>query len=161
MFIYRLCGNTFRYGVNIKHVFKHWVNMSSKRRGIVKESWVELSVPEWGSEGGDLWFIEVLTHLKTRLRFEEFILIYSITFKTLSWNGNIAGRIPNWVLNAFIFSQKTLRKREVLLSRISVYIVGMMVSCHTIRIVPNTWEIIQTFNAENPQVRNYMKIQGN
>ena len=34
--------------------------MSSNRRGIVKESQVELSVPE----GGNFWFIEVLTHLK-------------------------------------------------------------------------------------------------
>ena len=42
--------------------------MSSKRRGIVKESQVELSVREGvregGREGGYLWGIEVLTHLK-------------------------------------------------------------------------------------------------
>ena len=38
--------------------------MSSKRRGIVKESQVELSVGEGGREGGNFLFIEVLTHLK-------------------------------------------------------------------------------------------------
>ena len=34
-----------------KHISKHWVNMSSKRRGIVKESRFELSVREGGREG--------------------------------------------------------------------------------------------------------------
>ena len=52
-----------------------------------------------------------------------------------------------------LFLQKTLRKREVQLSRISVYIVVIIVTCHTIRIVPNTWEIAQTFNGENQEVR--------
>ena len=44
--------------------------MSTKRRGIVKESAVELSVPEGGREGGReggyLWGIEVFTHLKAQ-----------------------------------------------------------------------------------------------
>ena len=48
--------------------------------------------------------------------------------------------------------QKTLRKREVQLSRIGVYIVVIIVSCHTIRIVPNFWEICQTFDRENGKV---------
>ena len=51
-----------------------------------------------------------------------------------------------------LYLQKTLRKREVQLSRISVYIVVIIVTCHTIRIVPNTWEIVQTFNGENQEV---------
>ena len=42
--------------------------MSSKRRGIVNESLVELCVLEGGKkvgrEVGNFWFIEVLTHLK-------------------------------------------------------------------------------------------------
>ena len=48
------------------------VNMSANRRGIVRESQVELSVTEGGMEvgrdvgiqGGNFWFIEVLTYLK-------------------------------------------------------------------------------------------------
>ena len=48
--------------------------------------------------------------------------------------------------------QKTLRKREVQLSRIGVYIVMIIVSCHTIRIVPNFWEICQTFDRQNGKV---------
>ena len=44
--------------------------------------------------------------------------------------------------------EKSIRKREVLLSRISVYIVVLMVSCHTVRIVPTIWEIVQTLTME-------------
>ena len=40
--------------------------------------------------------------------------------------------------------QKNARKREVLLARISVYIMVLMVSCHTVRLVPTIWEIVQT-----------------
>ena len=50
-------------------------------------------------------------------------------------------------LNFFLFQcyfvQRTLRKREVTLSRINIYIVYIIVSCHTIRIIPNAWEIVQ------------------
>ena len=47
--------------------------------------------------------------------------------------------------------ERNIRKREVLLSRISVYIVVLMVSCHTVRIIPTIWEIVQTLtkDAEN------------
>ena len=38
--------------------------MSMKRRGIGKESQIDLSVIEGGREGGNLWGIEVLRHLK-------------------------------------------------------------------------------------------------
>ena len=48
--------------------------------------------------------------------------------------------------------EKTIRKREVLLSRISVYIVIIIVSCHTIRIVPNVWEIVQSCIGVNEEV---------
>ena len=51
-----------------------------------------------------------------------------------------------------LYLQKTLRKREVQLSRISLYIVVVIVTCHTIRIVPNTWKISQTFIGENDEV---------
>ena len=47
-----------------------------------------------------------------------------------------------------LYLQKNVRKREVLLSRISVYIVVLMVSCHTVRIIPNIWEISQTLNID-------------
>ena len=36
----------------------------------------------------------------------------------------------------------------MLLSRVSVYIVVLMVSCHTVRIIPNIWEIVQTLNMD-------------
>jgi hypothetical protein len=45
--------------------------------------------------------------------------------------------------------QKNVRRREVLLSRVSVYIVVLMVSCHTVRIIPNIWEIVQTLDMDN------------
>ena len=44
----------------------------------------------------------------------------------------------------FLF-QTIIRKREVVISRVSVYIVVILVSCHTVRIIPNIWEIAQTF----------------
>ena len=47
-----------------------------------------------------------------------------------------------------LYLQKNVRRREVLLSRISVYIVVLMVSCHTVRIIPNIWEILQTLNID-------------
>ena len=47
-----------------------------------------------------------------------------------------------------LYLQKNVRTREVLLSRISVYIVVLMVSCHTVRIIPNIWEIVQTLNMD-------------
>ena len=44
--------------------------------------------------------------------------------------------------------EKNVRKREVLLARISVYIVVLMVSCHMVRIIPTVWEIVQTLNMD-------------
>ena len=49
----------------------------------------------------------------------------------------------NFFLFQCDFVQRTLRKREVTLSRINIYIVYIIVSCHTIRIIPNAWEIVQ------------------
>ena len=43
-------------------------------------------------------------------------------------------------------SQRTLRKREVTLSRINIYIVYIIVSCHTVRIIPNAWEIVHRWD---------------
>ena len=63
--------------------------MSSKRRGIVKESRVELSVREvgreGGREGGNFWFIEVLTHLKNTHEkpLKQSLYILETTFKTV------------------------------------------------------------------------------
>ena len=51
------------------------------------------------------------------------------------------------LLNHYL--QKNVRRREVLLSRVSVYIVVLMVSCHTVRIIPNIWEILQTLNMDD------------
>ena len=55
--------------------------------------------------------------------------------------------------------EKTIRKREVLLSRISVYIVIIIVSCHTIRIVPNVWEIVQACSGVNEEVNMNYRIR--
>ena len=54
--------------------------------------------------------------------------------------------------------ERSLRKREVVLSRISVYIVVLMVSCHTVRIIPTVWEIVQTFTMDTDQVSYYITI---
>ena len=44
--------------------------------------------------------------------------------------------------------EKNVRKREVALARISVYIVVLMVSCHTVRTIPTVWEIVQTLTMD-------------
>ena len=44
----------------------------------------------------------------------------------------------------FPFFQKLIRKREVLISRVTVYIVIIIVTCHSIRLVPTLWEIVET-----------------
>ena len=44
--------------------------------------------------------------------------------------------------------EKNVRKREVVLARISVYIVVLMVSCHAVRIIPTVWEIVQTLTMD-------------
>ena len=40
--------------------------------------------------------------------------------------------------------QKLIRKREVLISQVTVYIVIIIVTCHSIRLVPTLWEIVET-----------------
>ena len=50
-------------------------------------------------------------------------------------------------LATYFLLQTIIRKREVVISRVSVYIVVILVSCHTIRIIPNVWEIAQTITA--------------
>jgi hypothetical protein len=39
----------------------------------------------------------------------------------------------------------SLRKREVILSRISIYIVFVFLFCHSVRIIPNAYEMISTY----------------
>ena len=40
----------------------------------------------------------------------------------------------------------SLRKRELILARISIYIVFVMLICHSIRLIPNTYEMVQTYS---------------
>lgn len=42
-------------------------------------------------------------------------------------------------------SGTSLRKREVALSKISLYIVFVMLICHGVRLIPNTYEMIETY----------------
>ena len=39
----------------------------------------------------------------------------------------------------------SLRKREVILSKISIYIVFVFIFCHSLRIIPNVYEMITTY----------------
>ena len=41
--------------------------------------------------------------------------------------------------------KKLVRKREVLISKVSIYIVIIIVLCHSVRLIPTIWEISQTF----------------
>ena len=41
--------------------------------------------------------------------------------------------------------KKLIRKREVLISKVSIYIVIIIVMCHSVRLIPTIWEITQTF----------------
>ena len=53
-----------------------------------------------------------------------------------------------------------MRKREVLLSRINVYITVLMVSCHTVRIIPTVWDFVQTVKMDtDTQVRDNQEVQ--
>lgn len=44
---------------------------------------------------------------------------------------------------------ESLRKREVALAKISLYIVFVFLVCHSVRMFPNTFEMVQTHLAEN------------
>lgn len=39
----------------------------------------------------------------------------------------------------------SLRKREVTLSKVSIYIVFVFLFCHSVRIIPNTYEMVFTY----------------
>ena len=39
--------------------------------------------------------------------------------------------------------QGHIRRKDVLMSRVGVYISVIIVLCHSIRLVPNTWELLQ------------------
>ena len=41
-----------------------------------------------------------------------------------------------------------LRKREVILSRISIYIVFLFLLCHSLRSVPNAYEMVKTYSSD-------------
>ena len=43
-------------------------------------------------------------------------------------------------------TQESLRKREVALAKISLYIVLVFLFCHIIRIIPNAYEMIQSYH---------------
>ena len=43
-------------------------------------------------------------------------------------------------------TQESLRKREVALAKISLYIVLVFLFCHIIRIIPNGYEMIQSYH---------------
>ena len=47
-----------------------------------------------------------------------------------------------------LMKEQSVRKREVTLSRTSVYIVLVMVTCHMVRIIPTMWEIVQSISIE-------------
>ena len=47
----------------------------------------------------------------------------------------------------------SLRKREVILSKISIYIVFVFLFCHSLRIIPNMYEMIQTYTKVSFQTR--------
>ena len=39
----------------------------------------------------------------------------------------------------------TTRRRELALAKVSLYIVFVMLLCHSVRLIPNTYEMIQTY----------------
>lgn len=47
----------------------------------------------------------------------------------------------------------SLRKREVILSRISIYIVFVFLFCHSVRIIPNIYEMICTYTKVSGKVK--------
>ena len=67
----------------------------------------------------------------------ENITIQSSTNGGSSQNGNQAISTKN--------KATSLRKREVILSRISIYIVFVFLFCHSVRIVPNIYEMVCTY----------------
>ena len=62
----------------------------------------------------------------------------------------------------------SLRKRELILARISIYIVFVMLICHSIRLIPNTYEMVQTYSQvsiycilANTQLKGYWIFETN
>ena len=53
-----------------------------------------------------------------------------------------------------------LRKREVALARISLYIVLVFLLCHIIRIIPNAYEMIQSYNLGVSMIFVYQLLKG-
>ena len=49
--------------------------------------------------------------------------------------------------------EKLIRKREVLISKVSIYIVVIIVLCHSVRLIPTIWEISRTFMEKEDEVR--------
>ena len=49
------------------------------------------------------------------------------------------------VLIKTLIPKKLIRKREVLVSKVSMYIVIIIVLCHSVRLIPTIWEISRTF----------------
>ncbi len=52
----------------------------------------------------------------------------------------------------------SLRRREVTLARISLYIVFVFFICHTVRLLPNTFEMIQTYMEVSGEPVNFLVI---
>ena len=53
----------------------------------------------------------------------------------------------------------SLRKREVILSRISIYIVFVFLFCHSVRIVPNIYEMICTYTKVSHRIYEYNRMK--
>eukprot|EP00095_Tigriopus_kingsejongensis_P007902 snap_masked-scaffold132_size323655-processed-gene-1.0 protein:Tk07902 transcript:snap_masked-scaffold132_size323655-processed-gene-1.0-mRNA-1 annotation:"solute carrier family 12 member 9" len=53
----------------------------------------------------------------------------------------------------------SLRKREVTLSKVSIYIVFVFLFCHSVRIIPNTFELISTYAQANKARKSYVTTQ--
>ena len=47
--------------------------------------------------------------------------------------------------------QGYIRKKDVQMSRLGVYISIVIVLCHSVRLLPNTWELIQRHQVLAPE----------
>ena len=59
-------------------------------------------------------------------------------------NGGVANPRPESPSS----SARSLRRREVTLSKVSIYIVFVFVFCHSVRLVPNLYELYATYIKE-------------
>merc|ERR1719499_739678 len=60
-----------------------------------------------------------------------------------------------WRPLSFLQQASSLRRREVILSRISIYIAFVFLFCHSVRVVPNAYELVTTYTKAEDELLSF------